>query len=85
MVKRKADPCWVDGPLVREIVEASLVMNVVEESVEEFVADSGAAEKALATSTSDDTVQRLEEAVARGGEVSEVFWLLLELAGITAW
>ena len=45
MVKRKADPCWVDGPLVREIVEASLVMNVVEESVEEFVADSGAAER----------------------------------------
>ena len=60
-------------------------MNVVEESVEEFVADSGAEEEALATSTSDDTVQRLEEAVARGGEVSEVFWLLLELAGFTAW
>ena len=84
MVKRKADPCWLDGPLVREIFDASLESNVVE-SVEEVVADSGAAEEVLATSTFEDTVQRLEKAVASGGEVFEVFWMLLELTGFTAW
>lgn len=84
MVKRKADHCWLDGPSVRENLDVYLESNVVE-SVAEIVADIGTEEEAVATSTSEVTVQRLEEAVASGGEVYEVFWLLLELAGFTAW
>ena len=85
MVKRKANPCWVNGPVAREIVEDPLVTEVVEESARNLVADSRFEEGTSAASTSEDTIQRLDEVVERGGDAAEVFWLLLELAGFTDW
>lgn len=85
MVKRKANPCWVKGPVAREIVEDTLVMEVVEEPARDIVADSVVEEGTSTASTAEDAIQRLDEVVERGGEAAEVFWLLLELAGFTGW
>ena len=85
MVKRKADPCWANGPVARERVEDPLVDEAAEESASSIVADSGVEEEASAASTVETTVQRLDEVLERGGEAAEVFWLLLELAGFTGW
>ena len=65
MVKRKANACWVNGPMARKIVEAPLIVEVVEDLVEDIVADSGVEEEASAALTSKDTVQRLDEVEKR--------------------
>ena len=85
MVKRKADPCWVNGPVARELGEDTPVTRVVEEPMIDIVEDSVAEEGTPGASTAVDVAQRLDEMVERGGEAAEVIWLLLELVGFTGW
>ena len=85
MVKRKAYPCWINGPVARELVDDTPVTGMVDEPVREIVADSIAEERTPTASTNVDAANCLDEVVERGGEAAEIFWLLLELAGYTGW